>query len=328
MASDYTITIGAVGGGLSTSPDVGHTWNRIRDPLPSECNVRALTVYPDDPHRLIAGTDGGIFRSDDNAATWQELDSPMSDLQIWSVTVDPQDADTIFAGTRPDAFRSRDGGQTWQRLNLGVTLPCPVGIPRTTNIIVDPRDSRAVWAGIEVDGIYKSLDGGDSWIHLPDLGPDPFHGDIHGMALRRSGGAATVHATTPFGISTSRDEGESWELHEFPKFHADDRRSYCRGMAIKPDNPQVMFVGNGDSIPGVTGAIQRTTDGGQTWKAVNLPQEPNSVIYWFGVHPAIPDVVIAASLYGYVYRSADGGETWEKLPKEFGEIRSVALTPN
>ena len=173
MARDYTISIGTVGGGLSCSPDGGETWNRIRDPLPSECNVRALTVYPDDPRRLIAGTDVGIFRSEDNGSSWQELDSPMSGTQIWSVTVDPEDSEIIFAGTRPDAFRSRDGGKSWEQLSLGVTLPCPVGIPRTTNMIVDPRDHRTVWAGIEVDGIYKSLDGGDNWIHLPDLGTTP-----------------------------------------------------------------------------------------------------------------------------------------------------------
>ena len=51
MANDYTIFVGSVGGGLSFSPDGGDTWNRVRNPLPSECNVRALTVYPDDPHR-------------------------------------------------------------------------------------------------------------------------------------------------------------------------------------------------------------------------------------------------------------------------------------
>ena len=105
-------------------------------------------------------------------------------------------------------------------------------------------------------------------------------------------------------------------------------RSYCRGMAIKPDDPQVMFVGNGDSIPGVTGVIQRTIDGGATWQAAKLPVEPNSVVYWFGVHPDVQDVVVGASLYGYVYVSEDGGQTWTKLQKEFGEIRSVALTPN
>mgnify|MGYP001614430578 CR=1 FL=1 len=327
MAQEYTICVGSVGGGLSVSPDEGQTWTRIRQPLPSECNVRALTVYPDDPHRILAGTDVGIYRSDDNGATWQTLDSPISGIQVWSVAVDPVDPEIIFAGTRPQAFRSKNGGKDWRQLAMGVNLNCPVGTPRTTNIIVDPRDHRTVWAGIEVDGVYKSLDGGDTWVHLPDLGPDPFHGDIHGMAIR-AGRTTSVYATSPFGIATSTDEGESWDYHYFPKFNENDARSYCRGMIIKADNPDVMFVGNGDFIPGVTGAIQRTKDGGQSWAPAPLPVEPNSVVYWLATHREIPNVIVAASLYGYVYTSTDGGDSWRKLRKEFGEVRSLALTPN
>lgn len=327
MATGFTIHIGTVGGGLSSTPDRGATWHRIRDPLPSECSVRSLAAYPNAPHRILAGSDVGLFRSEDNGLTYQELDTPIGDLQIWSVAVDPQDPETIFVGTRPEAFRSKDDGRSWEKLHIGVKIPCPVGIPRTTNMIVDPQDHRTVWAGIEVDGVYKSLDGGDSWTHLPDLGEDPFHGDIHGLALK-GGLPSVVYATTPFGISVSTDGGESWELHEFPKFNDNDRRSYCRGMAIKPDNPDVIYVGNGDAIPGITGAIRRTKDGGKTWDTVSLPVAPNSVVYWFGVHPAVPNVIAAGSLYGYVYLSEDGGDTWQKLRKEFGEIRSVMVTPN
>jgi photosystem II stability/assembly factor-like uncharacterized protein len=328
MSKDYTIFVGSVGGGLSYSPDGGESWNRVRDPLPSECNVRALTVYPNDPHRVIAGSDLGLFRSNDNGGTWEHIESPLDDnIQTWSVTVDPEDSDTIFVGARPDAYRSRDGGKSWDHLDIGVTIPCPVGIPRTTNVIVDPRDHRTIWAGIEVDGVYKSLDGGDNWTRLPDLGPDPFHGDIHGMALK-PGANAAIYCTTPFGISTSSDEGESWELHEFPRFHAEDTRSYCRGMVIKPDNPDVMFVGNGDTIPGVTGAIRRTRDAGGSWDAPELSTTPNSVVYWFAANRHVPDVMVAASIYGYLYVSSDGGDSWDKLQKEFGEIRSLALTPN
>ncbi len=327
MPKSYTICIGSVGGGLSCSPDGGDTWNRIRTPLPSECNVRALHVYPDGSKRILAGTDGGIFKSEDNGNTWSHLESPMESMQIWSVTTDPEDPDTIFAGTRPNAFRSKDGGRSWEELSMGVNMNCPIGTPRTTNVIVDPRDHRTVWAGVEVDGVYKSLDGGDNWIQLPDLGPDPFHGDIHGMAIS-PGSTTSVYCTTPFGISTSTDEGESWELHEFPKFHDGDARSYCRGMIVKPDDPDTLFVGNGDFIPGVTGAIRRSKDAGKTWDAVNLPVEPNSVVYWMASHRELPDVVVAGSLYGYVYVTDDGGDNWQKLKKEFGEIRSVAVTPN
>jgi len=99
-------------------------------------------------------------------------------------------------------------------------------------------------------------------------------------------------------------------------------------VAVKADNPDVMFVGNGDFIPGRTGAIQRSTDGGKTWKAAPLSAEPNSTIYWFATHPADPDVIVANSLNGYVYTSIDGGESWKKVKQEFGEIRAVAWVPN
>ena len=327
MNKEYTICVGTVGGGLSQSPDGGETWTRIRAPLPTECNVRALAVYPDNPHCVLAGTDNGIYRSADNGANWEILDSSMDGIQIWSIAVDPVDPDIIFAGTRPDAFRSRDGGKHWEKLSLGVANPCPVGIPRTTNVIVDPLDHRTIWAGIEVDGIYKSLDGGDTWVHLPDLGPDPFHGDIHGMALS-IGHPRSIYATSPYGIATSTDEGESWDYHEFPKYDESDRWSYCRGMLVKADNPNVIFVGNGDTTQGITGDIRLSKDGGKNWATAALPVEPNSRIFWFATHATIPNVIVASSIYGYVYVTEDGGDSWQKVRKEFGEIRTLALMPN
>ena len=327
MDRDYTICVGAIGGGVWRSPDGGDTWDRIKSVVPAEGNVRALAVYPDNPHRILAGSDDGAFSSEDNGATWEKIDSPMDGTQIWSIGIDPVDTDTLFVGTKPDAFRSRDGGKSWEQLSLGVTNPCPTGVPRTTVMMVDPRDRRTIWAGIEVDGVYKSLDGGDTWVHLPELGPDPFHGDIHSMAIN-PGQTTSVYATSPFGIATTTDEGESWQYHEFPKYNPGDKNSYCRGMALKVDDPNVIFVGNGDTIPGYTGDIRMSKDGGLSWDAAVLPVEPNSVIYWFATNPDVPNVIVAASLYGYLYASDDGGDTWRKLRKELGEIRTLALMPN
>ena len=142
--------------------------------------------------------------------------------------------------------------------------------------------------------------------HLPDLGPNPFHGDIHDVALK-TGASTTVYCTSPFGLATSHDEGESWDYHEFPKFHEADSGSYCRGILIKTDDPDVMFVGNGDTIPGVTGAVQRTRDGGKSWERVSLPVAPNSLIYWISSHKERPNVIVAASILGYVVRERRRG---------------------
>jgi len=136
MADNFTILVGTIGQGMNVSGDSGETWTKIRNPIPSECSIRALRTYPDDPHRILAGTDGlGLFRSDDNGLNWSGVDSPIGDLQVWSVAVDPANTDTIFAGTRPEGFRSRDGGKTWDKLSMGVTLECPIGTPRTTNMV-------------------------------------------------------------------------------------------------------------------------------------------------------------------------------------------------
>ena len=145
MPDNFTILVGTIGQGMNVSGDSGETWTKIRNPIPSESSIRALRTYPDDPHRILAGSDGlGLFRSDDNGINWSAVDSPIGDLQVWSVAVDPVNTDTIFAGTRPEGFRSRDGGKSWDKLSMGVNKECPIGTPRTTNMVVDHRDLHRV----------------------------------------------------------------------------------------------------------------------------------------------------------------------------------------
>ena len=67
---------------------------------------------------------------------------------------------------------------------------------------------------------------------------------------------------------------------------------------------------------------------GKSWTLLNLPGEPNSTIWTFGVHAAAPEVIFAASRYGYLYRSDDGGASWRKLRRELSEIAAVCWFPN
>ena len=333
MTAEFTICAGTVGSGIWYSRDSGEHWKRAKMELPffskaGDVQVRTLAVSPHTSGLAYAGSEVGLYRTVDNGASWELLESPMTGTQIWSIAIDPMDPDVIFAGTKPPGvFRSSDRGKSWGKLSVGIPEECPIGPPRVTNLVIDPRNHLSVWAGVELGGVFHSRDGGNKWTRLPQLGPRESSTDVHGVAIS-PGSPAKVLVTTPDGIWISNNEGESWTLHAFPKFAERDRVSYCRGVAVKPDDPDVLFVANGNDVPGDAGAIQRSCDGGRSWQRAALPVEPNSTIYWFAVNPALLDVIIANSMFGYLYVSRDSGDSWNKLRRELSEIRGLACMPN
>jgi hypothetical protein len=132
-------------------------------------------------------------------------------------------------------------------------------------------------------------------------------------------------------IHSSTDNGASWETHgmqtslpwEYPR-----KETYLRGIAVDSANPKSILLGFGDFTPGSSGAIARSNDLGKSWKLLPLPVEPNSTVWTFGTNPADPNILFAASRYGYLYRSDDRGASWEKLRRELSEIAAVCWLPN
>jgi photosystem II stability/assembly factor-like uncharacterized protein len=321
MEKDYSILVGTTGAGLFHSADSGENWRRIGSPFPGESQIRALAVDPKNSNVVYAGADNGIYRSEDSGMNWAKLDSPMDGLKIWAIAINPSDPNTIFAGTSPPfLFRTRDGGKSWEKLSAAIAQECAIGLPRITALVVDPVDSDTVLAGVEIDGVYRSRDGGDTWSQVQGI-TNP---DIHGMAFSL-GEQKTVLVSTPREIFASKDDGETFQSlmtsSSLPM-------PYCRWVAVKPDNPEVLFVANGDAAVGNTGTIRRSTDGGQSWEERPLPVEPNSPVWNFATNAADPELILANSVYGELYRTQDGGDTWDKIKKEFTEVRALAWTPN
>ena len=322
MASDYSICLGTAGWGVWHSPDGGASWLRHRAPFPLNSRIQALAAHPTEPQTVFAGGDTGLFVSRDGGAKWERRATPDDLPTIWSLAIDPVDPNTLFAGTRPaGVYRSRDGGRQWERCPVDIAAECSIGTPFVTSLTVDPDDHLTVWAGVEIDGVFRSVDGGDSWTHMETGLYDP---DIHDMALGGVRGSR-VWASTARDLFTSVDRGETWQSlgikERWPL-------PYARGIAVKTDDPEVLFAGCGETTTGETGHILRSTDVGQTWDVLQLPGRANATIWGFATHTANADRILAFSLFGEVYASEDAGESWSKVAREFGEIRCIAWLPN
>jgi photosystem II stability/assembly factor-like uncharacterized protein len=318
--------VGTVGQSVLVTDD-GERWNRIgpNAGFHSDAIVRTLVNRPDQPNIVWAGTDRGILRSDDAGRSWTRLDAPFSDHQVWRVSLHPTDPGVVFAGTGTPSpariFRSEDDGRTWKRLAVDIATECAaVGIPRVTDIAIDPVEPRKLWASIEVDGMRRSTDGGETWQRLDGPITNP---DGHAASVT-PGPPKSVFLTVNNEIFYSRDDGASWRAvgvkQHFPHTH-------IRDVVFDAADLCTAWAAIGDSTPGTTGVLMRTCDAGETWQRVDMPVEPNSAMWVVHTQPDHPERVLAASRYGYLFESEDRGSSFRKLKREFSEVSSIVWVP-
>lgn len=329
---ELTIVVGTVGQSVMRSADGGNTWERVgpRRGFPYEASVRCLAARPDRAGILFAGTDKGLYRSDDKGAHWRLVDSALNPFYIWALAIDPTEPDVMFAGTGTPTpamiFRSTDGGESWERRPVEIAAECEnVGTPRVTAIAVDPDDRRNIWMGLEVDGARQSTDRGDTWSDVNVV----HQKDVHNIAVI-AGPPKTVFIVANREIYKSTTNGATWEtlgMQQNVPWQYARTQTYLRAIAVQPSPADTILLGIGDATPGSAGAVARSRDTGQSWEVLPLPVQPNSTIWTFGMHPSDPDIMFAASRYGYLYRSDSGGESWTKLPREFSEIAAVNWLP-
>jgi photosystem II stability/assembly factor-like uncharacterized protein len=314
--------VGTVGMSMWASEDDGKSWVRpYGKGLYGESRVFSLTSQPSGGSSVLAGTDQGIYRWHADSHSWDHLPSQLDTVQTWALVQSPHDPRVLLAGTRKaELWRSEDAGTSWTRVSAELATECPaVEVPRVTHILFDPEDPRLVWVGVEIDGVWRSQDGGRTFEkHVKGLETE----DIHGLEVVYQDGQRWLFATTNRGLFTSLDSGVSWQLRTF-----DGGSRYTRSIVQRADNAGTLFMTNGDGPPGSTGRLLRSEDYGETWADVGLPGTPNSTPWCIAVHPAAPELVYTCTNLGQVYRSGDGGESWTQLDRQFGEIRAMILRP-
>ena len=122
-----------------------------------------------------------------SAATGRKLgsagfDGPFTGLHVWSILLHPADPDLMIVGTCPSRlFRSADAGRTWTEADAAIRHDCPrILATRVTTLKGDPRRPEVIYAGVEIDGLHRSVDGGRTF---KPIGDGMSSRDIHDLAI-------------------------------------------------------------------------------------------------------------------------------------------------
>ena len=323
-------------GGIYRRAQGEQEWQSVARGLPSNPQVRALLVNPANPQTVYAGTQSGIFRSDDRGEHWEALEGPSQGMDVWSLAFHPKDPNIIFAGYEPcSIYRSDNGGATWRQMNTeGVTFPDittymhPLA-KRVISITIDPSNPDEMYAAIEVGGLLASRDGGESWEQLID-GPYVRNNTLDVHAVEVSAAApGTVYMATQIALFRGRDKGHRWQHIQVEDMFPGG--SYCRSLLVDPNEPKTIFLasgaGGGAAPQGTAeaGALFRSRDAGESWERLDLGDTPSSRMMQIAVDPADSDRVYCSTHNGQVYASDDRATTWTKsrLPLETSRSRHV-----
>lgn len=150
------------------------------------------------------GGNTGLIKSTDGGQTWQAVSTvsePAVDFHAMAVSKSDPNVITGFDSSGQGLFKTTDGGETWNKLDYPEYI---------MTLAIAPNDANKIFAGTG-RGIFQSDDGGSSWTQLNE-----YKGiQVFAMAFDADG---TLYASTEtFGLSKSKDFGETWEKIERPE---------------------------------------------------------------------------------------------------------------
>ena len=246
---------------------------------------------------LIASASGGVFKSENAGVTWESIFDKYGAGSIGSIKFDQNNLDVIWIGTGESANRN---------------------------------------SSAYGDGIYKSIDGGKSFINM---GLESTHQiaeiEIHPNNSDVVFAAAVGHLwgyTGERGLFKTIDGGKSWE--KVSGGLPSDNKTGCTEIVIHPYNPNIMFAGFYHRLRqpasfisgGENGGLYKSIDGGKSWKKITKGlAKGSSGMIDISIHLNNPDIMVMAYEADEnlpedepgtgVYISYDQGESWKHLLK-------------
>ena len=337
---------GAATGGVFKSTDMGVNWTPVFD-AQANLSVGDIGIDPNNPDVIYVGTGeangghnnfpgGGIYKSSDAGANWQLLGLENT-VSIGRVIVDPNNSNRVFVAAEGSYFtpnpergvyRSDDGGATWENV---LFVSDSTGV---IDIILDPMNPNrliaATWERVRrpggshlygpSSGLYKSLDGGDSWTYIDPTSvglPNAQTQNVGriGIALCASQPdivyAEYTDGSTYLGLYKSTDFGETWSNAD-PDMEIADGVStfswYFGQVRVHPTNPDIVYV--------LDVAFMRSTNGGATWPIIygyyDGPYDFHVDQHALAMNPNNPDYLISGN-DGGLFISTNGGVDLTKV---------------
>ncbi|MEE3234111.1 MAG: FG-GAP-like repeat-containing protein [Candidatus Latescibacterota bacterium] len=250
---------------------------------------------------LYAGSVHGLYRSDDGGRNWQLRGVSLIDRNILSLAINPQKPKTVYAGTRSGMWLSEDAGSTWAAVagfDTGV-LSLSTGI------------NNRVYAGTFGQGVFRSLDGGDTWANISS----GFLSEIIFCVVVHPLNPDIVYAGTDNGMYKSTDAGVNWTLMD--EFSGLSVRSIAIGVEAGSGSVNVGTFGQGVFI---------SSDGGNQWQASNNGLTDLNVRA-IAIDSESPGVFFAGTSSEGFYRSKDSGRTWSSINNGLSNlsVRTISL---
>jgi len=302
-----TYYFGATGGGVWKTENGGNEWFSISDSVFKSSSVGAVTVATSDKNVIYVGMGeadmrsnisfgDGMYKSVNAGKTWTKIGLEKADA-IGNIEVNPLNSDIVFVSAMGNPFqsnpergiyRSTDGGKNWKLVLFkddktgGMCVRIDVNNPRIiyATLWEANRNGYSMSSGGKGSGLYKSIDGGDTWVCLnqkPGM-PVGILGKI-GITVSpvNSNQLYALIENEKGGLFSSDDGGEHWDLINEDK-NLWQRPWYYMNLLADPKNENGLIVLN--VLP------WKSSDGGKTFKKISVHHGDTHDVW---INPKNPD---------------------------------------